>query len=161
MVHLSSRKIGKRKIWTAFRLLILVLFVSTMVTWKLDLKGYKQLQIFDQLDDNKREEFSVIRNMTIASIACGAFGRSKLVVNMMKSAVILSTVPIHFVIFSDNKTSISVKDLIKNWPKNVLDRMKLDIHPISFPPNITKEFMERPFQPCAAQKLFFPVNKQI
>jgi len=164
MVRSTSRKMERKKMLTAFRILVLVLCVST-VLWKLnlkfDLKEDLQLEVFDRLNDDKRENSFVLKNVTIASIACGAYSRSKLVVNMMKSAMILSTVPIRFVVFADNKTSITVKDLIKNWPKKILDRMKLDIHPITFPPNTTNEFMARPFQPCAAQKLFFPVNSYI
>ena len=163
MVRLSSRKIERKKMWTAFRLLVLVLLVSTVLwelDWKFDLKEDLKSKILYRLNDNKIDDSFVLKNITIASIACGAYSRSKLVVNMMKSAMILSTVPIRFVVFADNKTSITVKDLIKNWPKKILDRMKLDIHPIQFPPNTTNEFMARPFQPCAAQKLFFPVNQQ-
>jgi len=128
--------------------------------WKCDLNKDEKLQIFDHLHDNKREDSLAIKNMTIVSIACGAGNRSELVVNMMKSAMILSNISINFVVFSDNETRISVMDLIKNWPKYVLDRVRVDIRPIKFPPNTTEEFMKRPFQPCAAQKLFFPVNQQ-
>lgn len=164
MVGLRYRKIRRNQMMLALRLLILASCVSTVLwklDWKFDLNKDEKLQIFDHLHDNKIEDSLAIKNiMTIVSIACGAGNRSELVVNMMKSAMILSNISINFVVFSDNETSISVMDLIKKWPKYVLDRMRLDIRPINFPPNTTEEFMNRPFQPCAAQKLFFPVNQR-
>jgi len=69
--------------------------------------------------------------------------------------LIFSHTPVKFIIFADDKATLSISDQVGKWPQQVLDRMKLDIRPITFPAGKEEEW-KKLFKPCASQRLFLP-----
>ena len=91
----------------------------------------------------------------IAAVVCG--NRTNETIVMIKSALIMSSTFIRFILFADETATSSLNGTVKLWPENVLNRMSLDLRPITFPADKAEEW-KKLFKPCASQRLFLPVS---
>ncbi|KAI9562630.1 hypothetical protein GHT06_010084 [Daphnia sinensis] len=116
-----------------------------------------QATLFTSLVSQKKETFSVTDEKTqeihIAAIICG--NRTTLGLTMMKSALIMCSNFIRFTLFVDSETSVILSETIQLWPDNILKRMSLDTHPVSYPEKNADEW-KTIFKPCASVRLFLP-----
>lgn len=94
---------------------------------------------------------SLPEEVVIAAVACD---RGDETASMMKSALILSSSLIKFIIFADETSATAINNEIQLWPDHVISRLKLDLRPITFP----NEEWKKLFKPCASQRLFLPVG---
>jgi hypothetical protein len=91
----------------------------------------------------------------IAAVVCG--NRTNETIVMIKSALIRSSIFIKFILFADDAATSSLNGTVKLWPDKVLNRMSLDLRPITFPADKAEEW-KKLFKPCASQRLFLPVS---
>ncbi|XP_046635726.1 glucoside xylosyltransferase 2-like [Daphnia pulicaria] len=89
----------------------------------------------------------------IAAVVCG--NRTNETIVMIKSALIRSSIFIKFILFADDAATSSLNGTVKLWPDKVLNRMSLDLRPITFPADKAEEW-KKLFKPCASQRLFLP-----
>ena len=104
-------------------------------------------------ESNPKQQVQEIR---IVAVVCGNRVSDTFV--MMKSALIMSSCMIKFILFADEAATISLKRTVSNWPENILKRMRLDLRPITFPVDKAEEW-KMLFKPCATQRLFLPVRR--
>jgi UDP-xylose:glucoside alpha-1,3-xylosyltransferase len=95
------------------------------------------------------------QEIRIAAVVCG--NRTNETVVMIKSALIMCSNFIRFILFADDTATSFLNGTVKLWPDNVLNRMSLDLHPITFPTDKAEEW-KKLFKPCASQRLFLPVS---
>ncbi len=95
------------------------------------------------------------QEVQIAAVVCGNRVAETLV--MIKSALIMSTSIIKFTLFADDAAATLLNRTITTWPNNILNRMQLDLRPITFPADKAEEW-KKLFKPCASQRLFLPVS---
>lgn len=156
-----------RKVWLAARV---VMFISILlILWNLlwiynfHSKGSSEVdqpssesKIANSLAPSKLPLKQVpVKEINIAAVVCGNRVNETLI--LMKSALIFSHTPIKFIIFADDKATVSISERVGKWPHEVLDRMKLDVRPITFPAGKEEEW-KKLFKPCASQRLFLPVS---
>ncbi|XP_033627891.1 glucoside xylosyltransferase 2-like [Asterias rubens] len=97
---------------------------------------------------------SIKGKMVLAVVVCGDRTDEALV--MLKSAAILTPMPIHFHIFAEDDLHADIAGKIKSWPASFQNRISFKIHPISFPPGENFEEWKKMFKKCATQRLFLP-----
>lgn len=119
-----------------------------------------QLTKSEKLNTSKRHFSANVQNekpqeIRIAAVVCGNRTNETLV--MMKSALIMSRTFTRFILFADENATSALNATVKFWPEDVLNRMSLDLRPITFPPEKAEEW-KKLFKPCASQRLFLPVS---
>ncbi|KZS12666.1 putative Glucoside xylosyltransferase 1 [Daphnia magna] len=95
------------------------------------------------------------QEIRIVTTVCG--GRTAESLAMMKSALIMSrpSTFIRFIVLADNKSIVFLTEAIRLWPDNILNRMSLDLRPISFPGDGHDDWKAL-FKLCSAERLFLP-----
>ena len=96
-----------------------------------------------------------LQEVRIVTVVCGERVTDTLA--MIKSALIMSSSMIKFILFADEDATILLKRTVTTWSENVLKRMQLDLRPITFPVDKAEEW-KMLFKPCATQRLFLPVS---
>ena len=96
-----------------------------------------------------------LQEIRIVAVVCGKRVTDTLA--MIKSALIMSSCMIKFILFADESATISLKRIVTTWAENILKRMQLDLRPITFPVDKAEEW-KMLFKPCATQRLFLPVS---
>jgi len=96
-----------------------------------------------------------VKEINIAIVVCGNRVDETLV--SMKSALIFPfpSLTINFIIFADDEAAVTIGERVGKWPSQALNRMKLDVRPITFPAGKEEEW-KKLFKPCASQRLFLP-----
>lgn len=107
---------------------------------------------FENIQHEKPEE------IRIAAVVCG--NRTHETMVMIKSALVMSSTFTRFILFADENATSTLNATVKLWPDNILNRMSLDLHPITFPPDKAEEW-KKLFKPCASQRLFLPVSSGV
>lgn len=97
------------------------------------------------------------KQVVIAAVACGDEKRLEEVIVMLKSALLYSSRPLKFVIFTDNLHK-QLDDTLKAWKQNAkLVHFEWDIIKPAYPGlSEDNQSMTTAFAPCATLRLFFP-----
>ncbi|XP_042896940.1 glucoside xylosyltransferase 1 isoform X2 [Parasteatoda tepidariorum] len=90
----------------------------------------------------------------LAVVLCGDRLNQTLIT--LKSALIFSKAPLHFIIVLDEDNRQLLKEKILKWPEKILKRISFEIHPISFPLGEEGNEWKKLFKLCACQRLFLP-----
>lgn len=97
--------------------------------------------------------------IVIASAVCGDRAVEELLV-LIKSAIYFSNVPIKFILFADQFTLKTLRQITRHWPENspTLSTLQhqFDLRALKFPAQLTAEWKNL-YKPCASQRLFLPV----
>ena len=155
-----------RKIWLVARIVmfISILLILWNLLWIYNFHSKDSAEVAlptpvsklaNPIVPSSRPPKQIPRAINIAVVVCGDRVNETLV--LMKSALIFSHTFIRFIIFADDKATVSIDERVGKWPSEVLDRMKLDIRPITFPAGKEEEW-KKLFKPCASQRLFLPVS---
>ena len=104
---------------------------------------------------NPKQPIQKSQEIRIAAVVCGNRVNETLV--MIKSAVIMSSCIIKFILFADVAATVMLNRTVITWPENIVKRIKMDLRPITFPADKAEEW-KKLFKPCASQRLFLPVN---
>jgi len=153
-----------RKIWLVARIVmfISVLLILWNLLWIYNFHSRDSAEVAlptpvsklaNPIVPSSRPPKQIPRAINIAVVVCGDRVNETLV--LMKSALIFSHTFIRFIIFADDEATVSIDERVGKWPSEVLDRMKLDIRPITFPAGKEEEW-KKLFKPCASQRLFLP-----
>ena len=156
-----------RKVWLVARVVMFISIILILwnLLWIYNLNSRNSVEVdlpspvsrlaHPTVSSNAPPKQRSVREINIAVVVCGNRVNETLV--LMKSALIFSHTPVKFIIFADDKATLSISDQVGKWPQQVLDRMKLDIRPITFPAGKEEEW-KKLFKPCASQRLFLPVS---
>lgn len=92
----------------------------------------------------------------IAVVACGQRLRETLA--MIKSALLFNHYHdrLYFIIFAEDHLITSFSEKLGDWQTLLPEEFGYQILPLQFPPNNSE--WKTLFKPCAAQRLFLPVN---
>ncbi|XP_041692916.1 glucoside xylosyltransferase 1 isoform X2 [Coregonus clupeaformis] len=90
----------------------------------------------------------------LAVVACGP--KLEETLTMLKSALLFSTKPLHFHIYTEDHLHISFREALDWWPSVFQTRFNYTTYPITFPSDNAKEW-KKLFKPCASQRLFLPL----
>lgn len=94
--------------------------------------------------------------IVIAVVACGM--RLDETLNMIKSAIIFAVDnPLKFIIITEPDLMIGFREKLGDWQNITKHKFKFRIQLLTFPEENEREWKEL-FKPCAAQRLFLPVN---
>lgn len=90
-------------------------------------------------------------------VACGQRLQETLV--MIKSALLFnySRDKLHFFVFTDDQLTSSFNEKLSDWRSLRPEEFDFELLPLQFPPSSEGEWRTL-FKPCAAQRLFLPVN---
>ncbi|XP_013135812.1 PREDICTED: glucoside xylosyltransferase 1 isoform X2 [Papilio polytes] len=77
--------------------------------------------------------------------------------NVIKSVLMFTKTPVHFVIFTDDKLRSLFKDTLGKWKSLVGDQLDFELQGIHFPEAHKEDWMNL-FSKCAAQRLFIPIS---
>ena len=105
--------------------------------------------------NNNKQPIQISQEIQIAAVVCGNRVNETLV--MVKSAVIMSSCIIKFILFADVAATVMLNKTVTTWPENIVKRIKMDLRPITFPADKAEEW-KKLFKPCASQRLFLPVS---
>ncbi|KPI92277.1 Glucoside xylosyltransferase 1 [Papilio xuthus] len=75
--------------------------------------------------------------------------------NVIKSVLIFTKTPVHFVIFTDDKLRHLFNDTLSKWKSLLGDQLDFELQGIHFPEAHKEDWMNL-FSKCAAQRLFIP-----
>lgn len=117
------------------------LIISTTTTIKIPLK---------QLEKDK--------TVTICVVVCGE--RKDEALTMLKSALIFTHVPLEFIVITEDDLIIDFDEKLTDWKYKTNKTFTYTIKPIKFPDQSDVIMWKKLFKPCAAQRLFLPVNIQ-
>lgn len=95
---------------------------------------------------------SVVIHLSV--VACGDRLEETLI--MIKSATLLSRLPIHVHIFADDDLQPQFKQKLDLWPDFVREKLTYSLYPIQFPGGQDSNEWRKLFKPCASQRLFLP-----
>lgn len=95
-----------------------------------------------------------LADIKLAVVLCGE--RLNQTVVTLKSAIIFSKSPLHFIIIADENNRQLIKNEILKWPRSTLNRLSFEIHPIKFPNGSEGAEWKKLFKLCACQRLFLP-----
>ncbi|XP_054717429.1 glucoside xylosyltransferase 1-like [Uloborus diversus] len=90
----------------------------------------------------------------IAVVLCGDRLNQTLVT--LKSTVIFSEKPLHFIIIVDEQNRQQLYNKLLRWPVDVLSRLSFEFHGVHFPNGSEGEEWKKLFKLCACQRLFLP-----
>lgn len=93
----------------------------------------------------------------IAVVACGQRLQETLI--MIKSALLFNYYrdKLHFLVFAEEQLTLSFDEKLSDWRSLLPEEFDFEILPLQFPPIAEGEWKSL-FKPCAAQRLFLPVN---
>lgn len=75
--------------------------------------------------------------------------------NVVKSVLLFSKAPVHFVIFTDNSLRPQFNETLTRWKDLTHDKLDFELHIVNFPENHAEDWINL-FSKCAAQRLFIP-----
>lgn len=90
----------------------------------------------------------------LSVVACGDRLEETLI--MIKSATLLTRLPIHVHIFSDDDLQPKFKQRLDLWPDLVHVKLAYSLYPIQYPGGESSQEWRQLFKPCASQRLFLP-----
>jgi len=97
-------------------------------------------------------------SVVIAYVACGTGVHLEMLFVSIKSAVIFSQVPLHFVIISDQNRQMFSQFFSKfQSDYNKFVSVTFEVLPPDIPDNVPKALMEM-YRPCASYRLYFPIT---
>lgn len=156
-VWLSSRNtrllFGIVLMWT-FSTLV---FSPVRMDWKKQEKNTKETPFNVSLTEKKlKDDVKIV----IATAVCGDRAVEEFLV-LVKSALYFSNVTIKFIVFADQLTMKTMRQITRHWPANsrILSSLthQFDLRPIEFPDKLREEWRNL-YKPCASQRLFLPVS---
>lgn len=75
----------------------------------------------------------------------------------MKSALLFSRAPLHFVIFADDSLRPMFNETLTKIRRLTNNQLDFELHKVNFPEEHAADWMNL-FSKCAAQRLFIPVS---
>ncbi|XP_075982491.1 glucoside xylosyltransferase 1 shams [Anticarsia gemmatalis] len=75
--------------------------------------------------------------------------------NVVKSVLLFTRAPLHFVIFADDSLRPQFNDTMTKWRHLTNNQLDFELHKVSFPEEHADDWMNL-FSKCAAQRLFIP-----
>lgn len=96
--------------------------------------------------------------VVICVVACG--DRLEESLTMMKSALIFTKRTLRFIVISDNNLIQAFTEKLSDWQEFYNKTFKFVVRPVEFPVG-DNVIWRKLFKPCAAQRLFLPVSKNI
>ncbi|XP_014372030.2 glucoside xylosyltransferase 1 [Papilio machaon] len=112
-------------------------------------------------NDNNFKDYVVPKRLKAASpvriimsfVVCDSRFNESL--NVIKSVLIFTKTPVHFVIFTDDKLRNLFNDTLNKWKSLLGDQLDFELQGIHFPEAHKEDWMNL-FSKCAAQRLFIP-----
>lgn len=93
--------------------------------------------------------------VTLCAVCCGD-ERVHETLTMLKSAVVLSRLPLRAIVLADEVARPALEEKLGEWRAALGEhRLRYDVRPLRFPAARADEW-RRLFKPCAAQRLFLP-----
>lgn len=128
---------------------------------KIDWRTQEQISRETQLNATLPvKEVKDAAEIVIATAVCGDRAVEEFLV-LIKSALYFSNVTIKFIVFADNLTLKTMRQITRHWPANspILSSLnhQFDLRPIKFPDQLSDEWRNL-YKPCASQRLFLPVR---
>ncbi|KAI8435795.1 hypothetical protein MSG28_004023 [Choristoneura fumiferana] len=95
----------------------------------------------------------VIKRIVLSFVVCDS--RFKESLNVVKSVLLFTKTPVHFVIFTDDELRLKFNKTLSEWRISSDQQLDFELHKINFPAEYAEEWMNL-FSKCAAQRLFIP-----
>ncbi|KAJ2953346.1 hypothetical protein O0L34_g936 [Tuta absoluta] len=94
-----------------------------------------------------------IKRIVISFVVCDSRFNESL--NVVKSVLIFSKTPVHFVIFTEDELIPNFQDILSEWRDVINVQLSFELHLINFPEPHGKEWLHL-FKKCSSQRLFIP-----
>lgn len=94
--------------------------------------------------------------VTICVVVCG--DRQDESLTMLKSALIFTHVTLEFIIITEDNLIADFDEKLTEWKYKINKTFTYSIKSIEFPDHSDVTMWKKLFKPCAAQRLFLPVN---
>lgn len=106
----------------------------------------------------KLQPLSTTGEVTICVVVCG--DRVDEALTMLKSALVFTYRPLQFIILAETNLIPAFNEKLTEW--KILSNKTFDfvVKPITFPEGSDAVMWKKLFKPCAAQRLFLPVNTE-
>lgn len=143
-------KIARKRIFTYVCYCFLIFM---LLFWIYKLPMYNDSKSFISSKMKKEE-------IIIAVVTCGS--RVYETLNLLKSVLLFNTgeYPLKFVIITERSLMDHFSEKLDDWKQVLKDSFTFELVSLTFPERNRKEWLNL-FKPCAAQRLFLPVSKEV
>ncbi|KAI5643077.1 glycosyl transferase family 8 domain-containing protein [Phthorimaea operculella] len=99
------------------------------------------------------KDHTAIKRIVISFVVCDS--RFKESLNVVKSVLLFTKTPVHFVIFTEDELIPKFQGILSEWRDVIDGQLSFELHLINFPEPHGKEWLNL-FKKCSSQRLFMP-----
>ncbi|XP_032521089.2 glucoside xylosyltransferase 1 [Danaus plexippus] len=149
------RRLSLFKLCTLLFLLFTLFYFysSSNITNGSKLNSTQHKNVNNDLKSSAVKNKTNIDRIVISFVVCDSRFNESL--NVIKSVLIFTKTPTHFVIFSDDKLEHKFNETLTKWKAILRDQFDFELQKIKFPKAHEEDWMNL-FSKCAAQRLFIP-----
>ncbi|KAJ0173605.1 hypothetical protein K1T71_010754 [Dendrolimus kikuchii] len=100
-----------------------------------------------------KKDVKLLERVILSYVVCDSRLNESL--NVVKSALLFTRAPVHFVIFTDDNLLPKLDKILKKWIVLTNNQLSFELHTINFPEAHKDDWLNL-FSKCAAQRLFIP-----
>ncbi|XP_063367598.1 glucoside xylosyltransferase 1 [Cydia amplana] len=116
-------------------------------------RGTASTQLLTLRPQSTIPQRTTINRIVLSFVVCDSRFNESL--NVVKSVLLFTKTPVHFVIFTDDNLKLKFNDTLSNWRVLTDYQLDFELHSINFPEEHVDDWMNL-FSKCAAQRLFIP-----